>query len=87
LDAAIPARKIDTNLLVATWNLRAFGGLTDKWIAGLTDEDRPIPKLTLEPTGAAASHDFTGLVHRQLTRQQLSRRISDHLQLWVEFAH
>ena len=31
--AAIPART-DANLLVATWNLRAFAGLTAKWEAG-----------------------------------------------------
>ena len=30
--AAIPART-DSNLLVATWNLRAFAGLTAKWEA------------------------------------------------------
>lgn len=31
LDAKIPAKKLDRNLLVATWNIRAFGGLTRKW--------------------------------------------------------
>ena len=30
LDAEIPAKQLDRNLLVATWNLRAFGDLTDK---------------------------------------------------------
>jgi endonuclease/exonuclease/phosphatase family metal-dependent hydrolase len=67
-----------------------FGSHLDSYydqIAWFTDEDSPIPKLTLEPTGAAGSFDFTGLVHRHLTRQQLSWRISDHLPLWVEFAH
>ncbi|QDG50193.1 endonuclease [Persicimonas caeni] len=36
LDAQIPARKLDENLLIATWNIRSFGGLTEKWNA---DED------------------------------------------------
>lgn len=31
LDQAIPAKRLDDNLLIATWNLRAFGGLTEKW--------------------------------------------------------
>ncbi len=39
LDAEIPARRIDRNLLIATWNLRAFGGLTEKWASG--DKDSP----------------------------------------------
>ena len=33
LDAEIPAKQLDRNLLVATWNLRAFGGLTERWRA------------------------------------------------------
>jgi endonuclease/exonuclease/phosphatase family metal-dependent hydrolase len=31
LDAAIPRKVLDENLLIATWNLRAFGDLTEKW--------------------------------------------------------
>ncbi|WP_435158768.1 endonuclease/exonuclease/phosphatase family protein [Haladaptatus sp. DFWS20] len=31
LDRTIPARVIDQSVLVATWNLRAFGDLTEKW--------------------------------------------------------
>jgi hypothetical protein len=34
LDQSIPTRQLDRNLLIATWNLRAFGDLTDKWAAG-----------------------------------------------------
>ena len=30
LGQAIPAKQVDRNVLVATWNLRAFGGLTEK---------------------------------------------------------
>ena len=39
LDAEIPARAA-TNLLVATWNLRAFGGLTGKWQASSGDSPK-----------------------------------------------
>jgi len=37
LDKAIPAKVLDSNLLIATWNLRAFGDLTEKWEASPTD--------------------------------------------------
>ena len=33
LDAAIPPKAVDRNLLIATWNIRAFGDLTEKWVA------------------------------------------------------
>ena len=38
LHTKIPAKK-DTNLLIATWNIRRFGSLTRKWAAG--DSDSP----------------------------------------------
>lgn len=31
LDAAVPAKLLDRNLLVGTWNVRVFGDLTKKW--------------------------------------------------------
>jgi endonuclease/exonuclease/phosphatase family metal-dependent hydrolase len=37
LDRDVPAKVLDYNLLVATWNLRAFGDLTTKWEAGPRD--------------------------------------------------
>jgi endonuclease/exonuclease/phosphatase family metal-dependent hydrolase len=37
LDADLPPKALDHNLLIATWNLRAFGGLTEKWRAGQDD--------------------------------------------------
>lgn len=37
LDGLVPAKELDRNLLVATWNLRAFGGLTKSWRAGEKD--------------------------------------------------
>ncbi|MEJ2354476.1 MAG: endonuclease/exonuclease/phosphatase family protein [candidate division WOR-3 bacterium] len=39
LDVTIPSKALDKNLLIATWNLRAFGDITEKWKAG--DNDSP----------------------------------------------
>jgi endonuclease/exonuclease/phosphatase family metal-dependent hydrolase len=39
LDEEVPARALDRNLLIATWNLRAFGDLTEKWES--TEDDTP----------------------------------------------
>ncbi|MET3206256.1 UNVERIFIED_ORG: endonuclease/exonuclease/phosphatase family metal-dependent hydrolase [Arthrobacter sp. UYEF13] len=39
LDAAIPERTA-TNLLIATWNIRALGDLTAKWLAGPKDSPK-----------------------------------------------
>src|SRR3712207_5137343 len=39
LDEGIPAKGLDRNLLIATWNIRAFGSLTEKWTS--SDEDTP----------------------------------------------
>ncbi len=39
LDAAVSARTA-ANLLIATWNLRAFGDLTTKWAAGPKDSPK-----------------------------------------------
>ena len=43
LDAMIPAKQLDRNLLVGTWNLRALGGLTEKWLS--EEDDEPIRDL------------------------------------------
>ena len=40
LDADIPAKTLDRNLLIATWNLRMFGDLTEKWKAAETDSPK-----------------------------------------------
>lgn len=40
LDKAIPSKSLDHNLLIATWNLRAFGDLTDKWQAAEGDSPK-----------------------------------------------
>lgn len=39
LDATVPTRT-DTNLLVATWNIRALGDLSAKWAAGIKDSPK-----------------------------------------------
>ena len=39
LDETIPPRIVDRNLLIATWNLRAFASVTKKWQAG--EDDSP----------------------------------------------
>ncbi|MEQ8472486.1 MAG: endonuclease/exonuclease/phosphatase family protein [Marinoscillum sp.] len=51
LDALIPAKKLDQNVLIASWNIRAFGGLTEKWEA---DEDDS-PKRDLHALLAIAN--------------------------------
>jgi endonuclease/exonuclease/phosphatase family metal-dependent hydrolase len=40
LDRTIPAKALDKNLLIATWNIRNFGSLTEKWISGPKDSPR-----------------------------------------------
>jgi endonuclease/exonuclease/phosphatase family metal-dependent hydrolase len=40
LDDDVPARAVDRNLLLATWNIRAFGDLTEKWRAGADDSPK-----------------------------------------------
>lgn len=39
LDEAIPSKALDRNLLIATWNIRAFGDLTEKWQS--SEDDSP----------------------------------------------
>ena len=31
LDYAVPAKRVDRNLLIGTWNIRHFGDVTEKW--------------------------------------------------------
>ncbi|MFQ5794707.1 MAG: endonuclease/exonuclease/phosphatase family protein [Candidatus Bipolaricaulia bacterium] len=40
LDNDIPAKELDKNLLIATWNIRAFGNLTKKWESGANDSPK-----------------------------------------------
>ena len=34
LSHTIPSKRLDENLLMATWNIRAFASLTREWTAG-----------------------------------------------------
>ena len=40
LDSKIPAKQTGQNLLIATWNLRAFASLTRKWTASASDDPK-----------------------------------------------
>jgi exonuclease III len=40
LDAEVPAKLVDRNLLVATWNIRAFGDMADSWERGPKDKPK-----------------------------------------------
>lgn len=40
LDQQIPVKKLERNLLIATWNLRSFGNLTRKWASEASDSPR-----------------------------------------------
>ena len=40
LDLKIPSKRLDKNLLIASWNIRAFGNLTRKWVSDETDSPK-----------------------------------------------
>ena len=41
LDARVPRKRdLQRNLLVATWNLKDFGSLTEAWLAGASDSPK-----------------------------------------------
>jgi endonuclease/exonuclease/phosphatase family metal-dependent hydrolase len=40
LDAKVPGKRLDRNLLIGTWNLREFGGVTQKWLSESDDEPK-----------------------------------------------
>jgi endonuclease/exonuclease/phosphatase family metal-dependent hydrolase len=40
LDALLPPKALDRNLLIATWNIRAFGNVTKKWRSAEDDSPR-----------------------------------------------
>lgn len=50
LTAEIPAKRLEQNLLIATWNIRAFGDITRKWVSGANDS----PKRDLHATRCIA---------------------------------
>jgi endonuclease/exonuclease/phosphatase family metal-dependent hydrolase len=55
LDLEVPAKSLDSNLLIATWNIRCLGKLTWKWEAGENDS----PKRDLRALRAIAE-----IIHR-----------------------
>lgn len=40
LDEKVPAKILDRNLLIASWNIRAFGSLTEKWKSGSSNSPK-----------------------------------------------
>lgn len=40
LTTKIPSKQMDGNVLIATWNIRAFGDLTEKWVAAENDSPK-----------------------------------------------
>lgn len=40
LAATVPSKRLDENLLIATWNLRGFASLTREWTAGENDSPK-----------------------------------------------
>lgn len=40
MDLALPSKELDKNVLIGTWNIRSFGGLTEKWEAAETDSPK-----------------------------------------------
>jgi endonuclease/exonuclease/phosphatase family metal-dependent hydrolase len=40
LDRQLPQKALDTNLLIASWNLRGFGDLNDLWVAASGDSPK-----------------------------------------------
>lgn len=43
MDELLPSKKLDKNVMIGTWNIRSFGGLTEKWNA----DDKDSPKRDL----------------------------------------
>lgn len=50
LNAEIPPKRLEQNLLIATWNIRAFGDITRKWAS----EPKDSPKRDLHATRCIA---------------------------------
>jgi endonuclease/exonuclease/phosphatase family metal-dependent hydrolase len=40
LDGAVPPKQLDRNLVLASWNLRSFGDVTDKWRSEADDSPK-----------------------------------------------
>ncbi|MCB1800474.1 MAG: endonuclease/exonuclease/phosphatase family protein [Gammaproteobacteria bacterium] len=44
LGDTVPSKRLDENLLIATWNIRAFASLTREWTAGSSDSPKRDPR-------------------------------------------
>ena len=61
LDAQIPSKSLDRNLLLATWNLRAFGGLTKEWVSGANDSPKRDLRSLLYITEIVSRFDIVAI--------------------------
>lgn len=78
LAQVVPTKRRGGNLLIGTWNIRAFGGLTEKWESGASDS----PKRNLADVYAIAEIiSRFDVVAVQETRDNLSglRRLMERL--------
>ena len=75
VDAVVPAKRPDRNLLIGTWNLRAFGGLTKCW----QSENRVLERQPPPVNGRKRLSTMVRAVHAgghsRLTRRSFRCRI------------
>jgi Endonuclease/Exonuclease/phosphatase family len=64
LSGKVP-KKSDDNLLVATWNIREFGGLTDKWISESGDSPKRDLRSLLYITEIVSRFDVVAIQEAQ----------------------
>jgi endonuclease/exonuclease/phosphatase family metal-dependent hydrolase len=64
LSGKVP-KKSDDNLLVATWNIREFGGLTDKWISDSGDSPKRDLRSLLYITEIVSRFDVVAIQEAQ----------------------
>ena len=73
LDQKIPSKELDRNLLIATWNIREFSGLTRKWMSETKDSPRRDLHSVLTDVNKSASGGYERMAYLFDTRRvQLS---------------
>lgn len=45
LDERVPVRELDQNRVIVPWNIRAFGGLAEKWVSEERNHTERTPHL------------------------------------------
>ncbi len=75
LDQQIPRKVLDYNLLVATWNIRSFGNLTEKWAGGSGDRPKRDPHALLCNVEIISRHACPEPLFHRETRQSQTFRI------------